>query len=125
MTKLIPQINLSSLGLTYLDGTPNFEVTDRLDLIRVTGEIMLYSDEYKIFMGDFAAKNLISGREYFSYWLKMPDEIYPDLSYLRSKNYERESSNSPIAFILQAYETDRIVTNKICYSINVLNILDR
>ena len=125
MTKLINQIDLSSLGLTYLDGTPNFEVTDSLPIIRVTGEIMLYSDKDKIFMGDFAAKNLLSGRDYFSYWLKMPDEIYPDLAYIRGKNYDTVTSNSPIAFVLKAIKADKTNSIKFIYSIDLLNNLDR
>ena len=125
MTKLINQIDLSSLGLTYLDGTPNFEVTDHLSLLRVTGQIMLYSDKDKIFMGDFYAKNLLSGREYASYWLKMPDEIYPDLNFIRGKNYEPDTSNSPIAFILKAIKADKITTTKFIYSIDLLTSLDR
>lgn len=125
MTKLINQIDLSSLGLTYLDGTPNFEVTHHLKLLRVTGQIMLYSDKDKIFMGDFYAKNFISGKEYASYWLKMPDEIYPDLSFIRGKNYDPTTSNSPIAFILKANSTGKFHKEKFVYSIDLLTSLDR
>ena len=50
MTKLINQIDLYSLRLISGD-EPNFIPTADLALLRVTGEIMLYSEKDKIFMG--------------------------------------------------------------------------
>ena len=82
------------------------------------------SQDLKI-TGDFYAKNLISGKECASYWLKMPDEIYPDLYFIRGKNYEPTTSNSPIAFILKANSTDKFHKEKFVYSIDVLTSLDR
>lgn len=124
MTKLINQIDLYSLRLISGD-EPNFIPTADLALLRVTGEIMLYSEKDKIFMGDFYAKNLISGKEYISYWLKMPGEIFADLNYVRGKNYDIVTSNSPISFVLKVAQTDKYNSNKFVYYIDLLDILDR
>ena len=86
---------------------------------------MLYSEKDKIFMGDFYAKNLVSNREYNAYWLKMPVEIWSDLQYLRGKNYDIVTSNSPISFILKTDITDKVSTRKFIYSIELLHTLDR
>jgi hypothetical protein len=124
MIKQINQIDIYSLGLIAGD-EPNFTLTADLGLVRVTGEIMLYSEKDKIFMGDFYAKNLISNKEYFSYWLKMPDEVFSDINYMRGKNYDIASSNSPIAFILKVNLTDKFHNKKFVYNIDLLNTLDR
>ena len=125
MTKTLNQIDLISLGLTDEMGEPTFNTSKTVDLIRITGQIMLFSDKDKIFMGDFCAKNLISGREYYAYWLKLPEILYPDIDFLRGKYYEKGSTNSPISFIIKASPADKFTNNKFVYIIDDLNNLDR
>ena len=123
--KHLQMITLSSTGLSYLDGDCNFSVTDSLDILRVTGLIMLYSEKDKCYMGDFEVQNLISHSHYSSYWLKLPEEIWSDLEFLRKKNYDSVSTNSQIAFILKAQSVSRTENKKITYSIDLLNNITR
>lgn len=125
--RALKQINLESTGLIDSEGGLLFDTNlPRVPLLRITGEIMIYSDKEKIFMGDFVAKNLLSDIEYSSYWLKVPDELYPDIDYIRVKNFDRITTNSNIGFIILANNTDpKTMTTKFTYSIDLLNNLDR
>jgi len=125
MTKILNQIDLISTGLMDSEGEHLFTVTGELPLLRITGEIMLYSDKDQIFMGDFYAKNLIDNKEYNAYWFRPPSEIFSDINFLRGKNYDALTSNSPIALVIKVKTTDKFHPRRWVYTIDSLTNLDR
>lgn len=118
MSTHIPWINLQMTGLVTHAGDNFYNMRGAglsLPILRVTGEIMLYSEKEKTCMGDFAAKNLINNSAYTSYWIHLPDELWGQLNFIRAKNYDLVSTNSPISFVVIAHTGDTYQTQDLIH----------